>query len=396
MNFVGNEFYKLNQHLLVLVGLWPYDNLSFKYYQRIFCNITIAIMVVCQTAKLITFRRNINLILKLLPPVVFCFICIIKYQTFYIVAEKVRYLMDHVEQDWNMLKDKKELEIIEKYTYIGSMCTLGFTILGLTGLFIVISSPFIIPIILDIFVPLNHSRPQQLLFPGEYFIDQQKYFYFIFLHFNITVAIVLTILISTESLYVTHVLHACGMFQIASYRMNRAFDNKLLKICTSEKRAIIVCKGIIEAVYIHKRAIEFSEFLWSTFSTSYCILLVFGITSLLINLFCLFQAVLFMKGMNDIIILIIFNFGHFFYLFLGNYVGQILIDHSVSILENIYIARWYGAPLQAQRLLPIIMQRSMRSCKMVVGGMFVPSYEGFAALMSTTLSYFTVLWSVQK
>lgn len=49
-----------------------------------------------------------------------------------------------------------------------------------------------------------------------------------------------------------------------------------------------------------------------------------------------------------------------------------------------YIARWYGAPLQAQRLLPIIMQRSMRSCKMVVGGMFVPSFEGFAAVNVTT------------
>lgn len=35
--------------------------------------------------------------------------------------------MDRVEQDWNMLKDKKELEIIERYTHIGSMCTLGFT-----------------------------------------------------------------------------------------------------------------------------------------------------------------------------------------------------------------------------------------------------------------------------
>ncbi|XP_025074020.1 uncharacterized protein LOC112552617 [Pogonomyrmex barbatus] len=61
-----------------------------------------------------------------------------------------------------------------------------------------------------------------------------------------------------------------------------------------------------------------------------------------------------------------------------------------------YIAQWQGAPLPAQRLLPIIMQRSTRSCKMVVGGMFVPSFEGFATLMSTTLSYFTVLWSVQK
>jgi len=35
--------------------------------------------------------------------------------------------MDHVEEDWNILKDKKELEIIERYTYVGSMCTLSFT-----------------------------------------------------------------------------------------------------------------------------------------------------------------------------------------------------------------------------------------------------------------------------
>lgn len=35
--------------------------------------------------------------------------------------------MDCVEEDWNMLKDKKELEIIERYTCIGSMCTLILT-----------------------------------------------------------------------------------------------------------------------------------------------------------------------------------------------------------------------------------------------------------------------------
>jgi len=39
----------------------------------------------------------------------------------------MRYLMDHVEQDWNMLKNKKELEIIERYTYIGNMCTFALT-----------------------------------------------------------------------------------------------------------------------------------------------------------------------------------------------------------------------------------------------------------------------------
>jgi len=35
--------------------------------------------------------------------------------------------MEHVEEDWNMLKDKKEVKIIEKYTYIGNLCTLCFT-----------------------------------------------------------------------------------------------------------------------------------------------------------------------------------------------------------------------------------------------------------------------------
>ncbi|KAL6448877.1 hypothetical protein ACFW04_000549 [Cataglyphis niger] len=393
MNFLGNKYYKLNRHLLQLVGLWPYDHSLFKYCQAIFCNIIVAFMVVDQIAKLITLERNINLMLKLFLPIVLGFIYIIKYQTFCIVAKKIRYLMDRVEQDWNMLKDKKELEIIERYTHIGSMCTLGFTIMGFVAISINLSLSFV-PIILDIFVPLNYSRPRQILFPGK-FIDQQKHFYIIFLHFNITLSIMLTTLIGTESLYVMYVQHACGMFQIVSYRMNQAFDNKLLQIYTPKKRTII-CRWIIEAVHIHKRALEFSEFLWSTLAVSYSILLVFGITSLLINLFCLFQAILFMKKMNDVIISILFNFGHFFYLFLGNYVGQILIDHSAGIFENTYFARWYGAPLQAQRLLPIIMQRSMRSCKMVVGGMFVPSFEGFATLMSTTLSYFTVLWSVQK
>lgn len=46
---------------------------------------------------------------------------------YYILCEQIRYLMDHVEEDWNMLRDKKELEIIERYTYIGSMCTLSLT-----------------------------------------------------------------------------------------------------------------------------------------------------------------------------------------------------------------------------------------------------------------------------
>ncbi|KAL6264364.1 hypothetical protein P5V15_004476 [Pogonomyrmex californicus] len=395
MNFVGNEYYKLNRRLLMLVGLWPYEHSIYKYCQMIFCNVIVMYMTVSQIAILITLKRNINIMIKFLSPIILCIIYIIKYQTFCIVARKIKHLMDHVEEDWNMLKDKKELEIIKSYTYVGSMCSLSFTILGSMAIitFFILS---LIPTILDIIAPLNISRPRQFLFPGEYFIDQQKFFYAILLQTGISLGLIVTTLIGTESLYVTYVQHACGMFRIASYRMDQAFNDKSLHSYTSGKQTIIICKRIIEAIYIHKRALEFSEFMWSTLAISYTILLIIGITSLIINLFCLFQTILFKHEINDIIILVSFIFGHIIYLFLGNYVGQILIDHSASIFENIYITRWQGAPLPAQRLLPLIMQRSMRSCKMVVGGMFVPSFEGFATLMSTTLSYFTVLWSVQN
>ncbi|XP_024871340.1 uncharacterized protein LOC112454276 [Temnothorax curvispinosus] len=394
MNFVGDGYYKLNRRLLLSVGLWPYERSIYKYCQIILCNIIVIITTICEIAKLMSLKQN-DVMLKVLSPIIICFIYIIKYQTFCIVARKIRYLMDHVEEDWNMLKDKKELEIIEKYTYIGSMCTLSLTILGFVGVLIYLFVP-LIPNILDIIAPLNISRQRQFIFPGEFFVDQQKFFYAILLQLDITIGIIITTLIGTESLYVTYVQHACAMFQIASYRMDQAFNDKFLQGYTSEKQPIIICKRIIEAIRIHKRALEFSESLWSTLAISYSILLIIGITSLIIHLFCLFQAVLYVKKIDEIVTLILFTFGHILYLFLGNYVGQILIDHSAGIFQNTYVIRWQGAPLQAQKLLPIIMQRSMRSCKMVVGGMFVPSLEGFATLMSTTLSYFTVLWSVQK
>ncbi|KAH0945379.1 hypothetical protein HN011_009608 [Eciton burchellii] len=395
MNFLGHEYYKLNRRLLLLVGLWPYEHSVFKYCQVILCNIIVIITIVCQVAKLIELRRNIILVLKLLSPIVLYIVYLIKYQTFCIAARKLRHLMEHVEEDWNMLKDKKEVKIIEKYTYIGNLCTLCFTILGFTATLICFFLPFI-PSILDSFMPLNISRPRQLLFPGEYFVDQEKYFYAIWLHLDITLGLVIATLIGTESLYVIYIQHACGMFQVASYRLNQAFNKKVLHTYVPEKRAIIVYRKIVEAIHIHKRAIKFSEFLWSSLMISYSILLTIGITSLVLHLFCLFYEALYVKEINEIIRLTIFIFGQVFYFFLGNLIGQILIDHSTVIFENTYITRWHDAPLRVQKLLPLIMQRSMKSCKMDMGGMFVPSFEGFASLMSITLSYFTVLWSVHK
>jgi len=72
-----------------------------------------------------------------------------------------------------------------------------------------------IPILLDIVVPLNESRPRKLIFPAEYFIDQQKYFPIITIQAGIGLFIIGTSAIATESFSFANALHAFGLFKVA-------------------------------------------------------------------------------------------------------------------------------------------------------------------------------------
>lgn len=72
-------------------------------------------------------------------------------------------------------------------------------------------------ILLDIVIPLNESRPRELLFPAEYFIDQQKYFYVIIIHIFMGLFFIGTSVIATESFSLANACHAFGLFKIARY-----------------------------------------------------------------------------------------------------------------------------------------------------------------------------------
>ncbi|KYN05345.1 hypothetical protein ALC62_03629 [Cyphomyrmex costatus] len=67
-------------------------------------------------------------------------------------------------------------------------------------------------------------------------------------------------------------------------------------------------------------------------------------------------------------------------MFYCNYMGQKVIDHSSDVFHRIYNVQWYIAPLKAQKLLLLVMQRSMRHCTIVVDCLFISSFEGFATV----------------
>lgn len=84
-----------------------------------------------------------------------------------------------------------------------------FTIWGL------ISLP-ILPYIIDISWFANETRQRSSLpILTEYFIDQGRYSYLIILHMYAAVYIGAIAMVSTGTMLIIYIQHACGMFKVA-------------------------------------------------------------------------------------------------------------------------------------------------------------------------------------
>ncbi|XP_014484569.1 PREDICTED: uncharacterized protein LOC106749533 isoform X1 [Dinoponera quadriceps] len=59
-----------------------------------------------------------------------------------------------------------------------------------------------------------------------------------------------------------------------------------------------------------------------------------------------------------------------------------------------YSSTWYKIPIKSQKLLLPVLKRSLRPKSLSAGGMFIFSLQGFTTVVQTSMSYFTVLSSV--
>ncbi|XP_029673535.1 odorant receptor 13a-like [Formica exsecta] len=395
MDFLGYRYYKLYRLSLLSLSLWPYGKSFLKQIHAIFCIFLLISSTVTQLLKLFTMEFDLELVLTNLSFAFPSVIYLVKYFAFYIQSQKIKELMEQVQNDWNALKDEQEVEIIKRYAKRGRKHLYIFAGLVYPGTIGFILSP-LLPDILDVVAPLNESRTRSLPYLAEYFLDQQKHFYPLLLHINLTIIVGIVTIISTETLFFAYVYHICGMFEITSYRIEHALDESMSILSTLNRENTIRMK-IIDAVESHQKAIVFFEYMSSTFALSYFILIILGVASLSINLFRLFQvAVIMSDEKENFLLFLIFVVGHFYYMFICNYMGQKIIDNSTGISRKTYDTQWYTAPVQIQKLLLFMMQKSMNSCKFVMGGIYSVSLENFTTLASMSLSYFTVIYSVQQ
>ncbi|XP_011860659.1 PREDICTED: uncharacterized protein LOC105557885 isoform X2 [Vollenhovia emeryi] len=365
----------LNRILLLIVGLWPYQQSKFVYLQVILFFVILATFILCQLATFLTLKCTPDLIINVLSSTLFFATFIIKYISFSINTKMVKHLLEQMQHMYNELTDENELNIITKYSNYARHYTITLLMLLVSVLFLITFCLFW-PHIFNLLFFLNETRScSSLPVITEYFIDQEKYVYFILFHTYAAYIIGAITMLATGTLLIVCLQHACGLFHIASYRVEQAMGFEILRK-NSWKKEKLIYKGLIYAVDMHRKAMKFSDLMLSKFK--------------------IFQVISFDFNTVEILLRILYIIVDIVYVMVANYLGQEILDHNNDVYISVYKVQWYMAPLQIQKLILFLLQRSTKAYTMNIAGLFVGSLEGAATMLSTMLSYFTVLHSTQN
>ncbi|KAL6260649.1 hypothetical protein P5V15_008168 [Pogonomyrmex californicus] len=391
MIYLQAHYYSLNKILLLAVGLWPYQQSKVTQFQCIFIFSTLSACIAFQLTPLISSKFTSDLFAKVLSSVSFFTIFMIKYIAFHLNINTDS--LKHLQHIHNEIKDENEIAIVTKYKCIANRYTVLLTVVAICGTIIIIIIQ-LLSIMINVDISTNVSVSPRLLIMTEYFIDQEKYLYLILLHVYMTLCIGEIVMLAIGSLFITYLQHTCGMFRIASYRIKQAIKIDILQN-VNQKSKILITRGIICAINIHRQAIKLSKHLLSIFEIMFFCLIVVGVTCLSLNLFQLFQITSSVNNIGELFPPLLYSSISILYMFLANYMGQDIINHNDNVYVTAYNAQWYKAPLNIQKMILFLLQRRAKEHTLDVGGLFHASIECFATLVKTSVSYFTVMYSTR-
>ncbi|XP_032687825.1 uncharacterized protein LOC116851993 [Odontomachus brunneus] len=389
----------LNRVLLLAVGLWPYKQSKFTRAQVILFYGILVTCIIFQFTTFVTTECNSQFVIEVLSAVFFFITLMIKYNTFSFNMDTVKYLLEDLQHIYCELRDNDEVAILRKYGTKARRYTYVLMLLSICGVSPIVLLPFW-PIFLGRTVlPMNESRSHvSLQITTEYFVSQEKYFYLILLHINIAFCIGLLALLATGTMTITYWQYACGMFQVACYRVEQIIKDKTLKISNISKdvQANLMYGRIICAIDMHRKALTFVKHFLSKIEIFYFFLMSSTVITLSLNLYRVFDELTSGMNIEKLITSTMFLTVAYILMFLANYTAQQVKDHNDFLFVTVYNVQWYTAPLYVQRTILFLLQKGTKTFNMNIVGLLMGSLENFAMMASTSISYFTVIYSMRQ
>nr|XP_012231787.1 PREDICTED: uncharacterized protein LOC105677627 [Linepithema humile] len=180
MDFFDTRYFRINKLFLSFVGLWPYQTSFMKILTLSFAIYGVTITCLPQIVYLFKHTDDLDNLVELMPTLTGGIICVMKVISLIYNSEKAllqfKMLLQHIREDWNNLLTKQEIQILTHYADNSRKFTLAYSI----SIFGFVWSYSLIPLIapiLDVISPLNETRPKKFPQLGEYFLNQEKYYY---------------------------------------------------------------------------------------------------------------------------------------------------------------------------------------------------------------------------
>ncbi|XP_026301537.1 odorant receptor 4-like isoform X1 [Apis mellifera] len=337
-------------------------------------------------------KMDINLTLNSLSYTSCTCICIMKYFNCLFHIKDIKNFLDEIKNDWNSLRNIEELRIIHEYSKTIKKITICFVII-IVPLQLVFFLNVFGNNILDILIPLNHTRPRTVPIEIYYFIDQQKFFFFFGMHLNIITSFGGLVYIAIETIYMGMIQHLCGLLKITSFRISHTFVANIPKISSTE-RSIIIRKKVMSIVYLHVKIKNYINWIQEKIIITYDLLILLGLIAFSIFIFELAKSITSRTNTNEIFSSLIFVICITIYGFIPNHFAQEIINHSSNIFIDTYNTEWYKLPIIEQKLLLFIMQNNLKNLNFVLLGTMIASYNVYVMILRTAFSYFMVIYSM--
>ncbi|XP_050445548.1 odorant receptor 13a-like [Cataglyphis hispanica] len=390
MSFYDNRYYYLNKKLLSIVGQWPFQsrlqsNLMLATTLLFMCSLT-----ALEFSGLIAGITDLNIIMENTSPLLINSLIFVKLINSVSNKHKMKDLLESIEETWKMTQFGPENEILRSYAEQSRTLTKQYAFALYSAWIFYTTMPIVVSEIYSL-LPTNETYTARYLFRLEHLLDVDKYFNLLILHGIISVFYLVSVVIAIDGMFVLCIQHACALFEGIRYKVQhiRGSDFVMLKPNIMDDEAYHV---IVDCIKSYKHALKFSDMLSSTYETCFLFLLGNVVIALSFN-----AAELIMMDiqLDEIIRIVAANMAQLFHIFYLSLMSQRLIDHSSGFQEAIYSCEWYKISIRSRHLLRFTLMRVIKPCQIKAGKMYIMSMENFSSILQVSVSYFTMLTSIQ-
>ncbi|XP_043275587.1 odorant receptor 9a-like [Venturia canescens] len=388
-SFFDQSYYKWNKKTLSWIGAWP-EQSPFKrrLIPSLIC-FSLWTILIPEIIRVMDLWPDVDALLEWLPPLLVISITKTQLLNSYANHKRFQIMLDRIRSDWKRFDGTPNVQILHKYAYQGSWITVHYTVSMYIVCLIYCSFPVTIPIVIEYFIPSNETVEKVYLFDAEYGVNSDDYYTLIFIHMTVLTYATCIVMISNDSMYFVYVEHACALFEIVRLNLERLSNSP---VDLSDGGTDLSYKIISSCVHLHRDAIFFASLIESCYTACFAGVILFCL--LLLSVTGL-QVLMYVNEPGNFIRFSVFEVAQIVHLYFNSVPGQKIIDYSESISNYAYSVNWYNLSPKAQKMLILIMKRSMTPCQLTAGKIYVMSMENYSAVLQKSMSFFTVLSSTR-